>query len=290
MADQGKVLRPRRGSSTTMSTSPANAIILASGEIFIEEDSTNGVFRIKIGDGVTAYSSLPYAFSGDSGDIKFNPGSSGMLSTNVEDAIIEAAQSGGGGTGGGLCYGTCSTSADTAAKEVTVSVTQGFSLSIGATVIVKFDNTNTASNVTLNVNNTGAKSIYYDNAVYTDSWDLVCGKANTVTIYSYDGTNWVWIGHGFDYNTNDAVTQTAASDNANYEVLLSGTADNTTRTEGAKKSSNITFNPSTGNLQITKLNGTDVGDNPSFEKAWSGTAAEYENLPSIDPNTNYYIS
>ena len=286
MADQGKVLRPRRGSSTTMSTSPANAIVLASGEIFIEEDSTNGVFRIKIGDGVTAYSSLPYAFSGDSGDIKFNPGSSGMTSTNVEDAIIEAAQSG-GGAGGGLCMGSCNTAADTAAKEVTVSAVQGFALTLGVTVIVKFTNTNTASNVTLNVNNTGAKSIYFNGAIFTNIAATVCGSANSVVIYTYDGTNWVWIGHGNDNNT--AVTQTAVSNNANYEVLLSGTADNTTRTEGANKSSNITFNPSTGNLQITKLNGTDVGNNPSFEKAWSGSQAEYDLIPEKDPSTNYYI-
>lgn len=60
------------------------------------------------------------------------------------------------------------------------------------------------------------------------------------------------------------VTQTATTTSANYEVLLSGTADNTTRTEGARKNSNLTFNPSTGNLQTTQINGVTVGSSPKF--------------------------
>lgn len=46
-------------------------------------------------------------------------------------------------------------------------------------------------------------------------------------------------------NTNNAVTQTATTTNAAYEVLFSATADNTTRTEGARKTSTLTYNPST---------------------------------------------
>lgn len=60
------------------------------------------------------------------------------------------------------------------------------------------------------------------------------------------------------------VTQTSSSTNASYEVLFSGTADDTTRTEGARKSSGLTFNPSTKNLTVTKINGVDVGNSPKF--------------------------
>lgn len=65
------------------------------------------------------------------------------------------------------------------------------------------------------------------------------------------------------------VTQTSSSTNAPYEVLFSGTADNTTRTEGARKSSGLTFNPSTKNLAVTnltvaKINGINVGSSPKF--------------------------
>lgn len=65
-------------------------------------------------------------------------------------------------------------------------------------------------------------------------------------------------------NTNTNVTQTATTTNANYEVLFSVTADNTTRTEGARKNSNLKFNPSTGNLQTTQINGVTVGSDPKF--------------------------
>lgn len=52
-------------------------------------------------------------------------------------------------------------------------------------------------------------------------------------------------------NTDTSVTQTATTTDATYEVLFSGTADNTTHTEGAGKNSNLTFNPSTGLLTVT---------------------------------------
>ena len=65
-------------------------------------------------------------------------------------------------------------------------------------------------------------------------------------------------------DTNNAVTQTATTTSANYEVLFSSTADNTTRTEGARKNNNLLFNPSTGNLQATQLNGVTIGSSPKF--------------------------
>lgn len=64
--------------------------------------------------------------------------------------------------------------------------------------------------------------------------------------------------------TDAKVTQTATTTNANYEVLFSVTGDNTTRTEGARKNNNLLFNPSTGNLQATQLNGVTIGSSPKF--------------------------
>lgn len=68
-------------------------------------------------------------------------------------------------------------------------------------------------------------------------------------------------------DTNNAVTQTATTGNANYEVLFSNTADNVTRTEGARKSADLRYNPSTGNLQATQLNGVAIGSAPKFTDA-----------------------
>lgn len=68
-----------------------------------------------------------------------------------------------------------------------------------------------------------------------------------------------------DNNTDTKVTQTADdSTNSDFEVIFSNTADNTTRTEAAKKSSKLKFNPSTGNLQATQLNGVTIGSSPKF--------------------------
>ena len=64
-------------------------------------------------------------------------------------------------------------------------------------------------------------------------------------------------------DTNNAVEQTVTTANANYEVLFSVTADNTTRTEGARKNSNLTFNPSTGTL-TTKI----LMPNNTYDATW----------------------
>lgn len=60
------------------------------------------------------------------------------------------------------------------------------------------------------------------------------------------------------------VKQSATSTNADYEVLFSQSANNTTTTEEAGKNSNLKFNPSTGNLQATQLNGVTIGNDPKF--------------------------
>ena len=98
-------------------------------------------------------------------------------------------------------YGTCATAAGTAAKEISVSADQNFSLVPGCIIAVKFTNSNTASNVTLNVNSTGAKSIWYNTAAYTSTDKNITGNAGRVTTYMYDGTYWVWISNGVDNNT-----------------------------------------------------------------------------------------
>lgn len=54
-------------------------------------------------------------------------------------------------------------------------------------------------------------------------------------------------------DTNNAVTQTITTTNANYRVLLSATADDTTRTEGARKDANFYYNPSTNALSVGSI-------------------------------------
>jgi len=59
-------------------------------------------------------------------------------------------------------------------------------------------------------------------------------------------------------DTNNAVTQTATTTDADYEMLFSVTADNTTRTEGARKSNKLTFNPSNGSIRLKNSDGKTV--------------------------------
>ena len=89
-------------------------------------------------------------------------------------------------------YASCSTAAGTAAKTVSVS---NFKLATGAMVIVRFTVTNTASNATLNVSNTGAKNIRYRNANISAGYLA----ANRTYLFVYDGSYYQLIG---DVDTN----------------------------------------------------------------------------------------
>lgn len=100
-----------------------------------------------------------------------------------------------------IAYGTCSTAADTAAKVVTLSGNTNWALTIGSVVMVSFTNSNSASNVTLNVNSTGAYPIWYNNAEYTSTGTAYTGYAGRVTTYMFNGTHWVWVANSYDTNT-----------------------------------------------------------------------------------------
>lgn len=73
-------------------------------------------------------------------------------------------------------------------------------------------------------------------------------SGTTFTATKRDGTTFTFTQQ--DNNSDTLVSQTATTTASNYEVLFSGTADNTTRTEGARKAEGLTFNPSTATLRI----------------------------------------
>jgi hypothetical protein len=89
----------------------------------------------------------------------------------------------------------------------TIDDGEDFELVAGAIAIVKFTNSNSASNCTLNVGGTGAKSIWYGTSVFTGSNTNVCGYANRSNMYVYDGTYWVWMSYSqYDTDTNTTYT------------------------------------------------------------------------------------
>ena len=91
--------------------------------------------------------------------------------------------------------------------------------------------------------------------VPTSSGGSTYGAGTSGQVLATNGTTVYWKN---DSNSDTNVTQTATTTDANYEVLFSATADNTTRTETARKNSNLLFNPSTGLLKATKFSGANV--------------------------------
>lgn len=131
---------------------------------------------------------------------------------------------------GNVAYGTCSAVATTAIKDVTVTSDDNWTLEVGCVVMVYFTTSNSASSVKLNVNNTGAYPIWYNNAEYTSTGTAYTGYAKRVIYYMFNGTHWVWLGASYDANTtytNVALGQgyatcsTAASTTAKVGTLSS---------------------------------------------------------------------
>ena len=135
-------------------------------------------------------------------------------------------------------YGTCSTAAATAAKVVDCT---GFALITGAEITVKFTVTNTAASPTLNVNGTGAKAIYYRGAAISAGYLA----ANRTYTFRYNGTQYELVGD-INTDTNTKATQTNTTTAADYRVILSTNANDTTETNTLRKSTNFKANPSTG--------------------------------------------
>lgn len=104
-------------------------------------------------------------------------------------------------------YGTCTGQAANQTKAVVVDSSQGFALTAGIILLVKFDANNTYSAtadapVKLKVNTTAAKNVYYAGSnAPTGTNTTAFGRTNYVNQYYYDGTNWIWSGSSADNNT-----------------------------------------------------------------------------------------
>lgn len=96
-------------------------------------------------------------------------------------------------SGGGTTtwYGTCNTSQTTAAKEV---VCEGFELATGAIIGVLFYIGNSATIPTLNVNSTGAKSIYIGSYAPSSTYNTFKWSNGTMCYFMYDGSYYRFMG------------------------------------------------------------------------------------------------
>lgn len=118
---------------------------------------------------------------------------------------------------GSTLYGTCTTGVGTAAKVVTCANFD--KLETGVTIHVKFSNSNTASNPTLNVNSTGAKPIYMYGTTAVETTTSTSWQAGAVVSFTYDGTGWM-MNYGVDKNTD--TKNTAGSTNSSSALYLIG--------------------------------------------------------------------
>ncbi len=96
-------------------------------------------------------------------------------------------------------YGTSSTAAATATKEVSIpSITI---LSIGTMIIVQPSATSTVASSSIKLNNFDAYPMRYNDAAITTSTDSVVWSAAYPSIFVFDGTYWRFVAHGYDTNT-----------------------------------------------------------------------------------------
>ena len=112
-------------------------------------------------------------------------------------------------------YYVCDTAAGTAAKTVAAT---SYALTNGGCIRIKMTNVNTANNVTLNINSTGAKALYYDGeqASATNTWE-----AGEVLEVYYDGTQYQCASsRGGKFATGEKVKEVSITDTLNDTTAL----------------------------------------------------------------------
>ena len=87
-------------------------------------------------------------------------------------------------------YRTCSTDAPTATKVVTCS---NYVLNKGNIIGILFSTANTAATPQLNINSTGAKSIYIGTSNPNGTNNTLKWSADTIIYFMYDGSNYRYI-------------------------------------------------------------------------------------------------
>ena len=112
----------------------------------------------------------------------------------------------------------------------------------------------------------------------TASWSIDVVKGVTLNTDSKGHVTGVSVTSGkipANPNTDTKVRQTLSTTNKNYPLLLSygESSDTTANIDNVSYRANTIYaNPSTGNIQATKLNGVDIGSSPKFtDTTYTGT-------------------
>lgn len=119
-------------------------------------------------------------------------------------------------------YGTSDSAADATTKEV--EITDITELTAGQIIIVQPSITSTVANSDLQLNEFDPYPMMYNATAITTSTDSIVWNANFPSIWLFDGTNWVFLAHGYDKDTTySALAQTyngtkIKSGDGNYAV------------------------------------------------------------------------
>lgn len=182
-----------------------------------------------------------------------------------------------------VLYGTCDTAAATAAKVVTCADFD--TLMTGVTIRVKFDNANTSASPTVNINSTGAKSVYRFGStapVDGDSW-----KAGEVVDLLYDGTSFFMVSADDIGSKQDALTfDNAPTDGSNNPVKSNGIYDSEKDIYAAMgKNGAKNFIPYPYSETTKTINGITYTDNGDGTITANGTALDTANFILADEFT-----
>lgn len=143
-------------------------------------------------------------------------------------------------------YGICNSAAGATTKIVAIP---DFSLTTGSSAYVKFTNGNTVDGVTLNINDTGVKSVKYDDN------DIASGQLKSTRVYHliYDGTNYVVAGE-IDTNTDTNVYKTLTdTSTSSYPIYFANSTAASDGADQARISTNLKYTPSTGKITVNGI-------------------------------------
>lgn len=165
-------------------------------------------------------------------------------------------------------YCTCVTPATTATKVINVINNDNWKLIAGAMISVDFTYTNSAISPKFNVNNTGAKSVYYGSSAISLYNREYAGTKDYICNYIYDGSHFIFhsMGHDADTDTKLRVHRQKGQTNYNgdYPLIASmSKASEFSTTEGSYEdiyglisadNANVpTVNPYSGEMKVKSL-------------------------------------
>ena len=192
----------------------------------------------------------------------------------IKDYVADyVAQHGGGGGRQATYYTTCGTTASTAAKVVTIS---GYTPAAGDIIGILFTTANTAATPTINLNSTGAKSIYVGNATPTSTTNVLKWSSNTMVYLMFDGSAYRFVGMQTTagnvqggstwYGTSSTAATTAAKTSAitNFKLTAGAVVNIQFSTANTYVNGAITLNVNSTGAKTIYVNGAATSASNTF--------------------------